>query len=190
MEGELRPLGCGESTSVGMLERWYKMGTLGLEDMTSKNTSHWYTILSFLLPLPPTPFLSPSLLLHSLTLGIVWTSLIDRARVTRASTVRNDHPREHHVANRPRRRCSRRGEIIEAATMANIHKFISSLPNGFNTRVEGTRGASCLVGRQWIATVYTSFFPLFSCMIFDFRFSISDSLLLFVYLLYLGSCAD
>ena len=74
-----------------------KMDTSLLEDMTSKNTSYWYTLLFFLLPLPPTPFLSPSLLLHPLTLGIAWTSLIDRARVTRANAFRHDDPREHRV---------------------------------------------------------------------------------------------
>jgi len=38
-------------------------------------------------------------------------------------------------------------EIIEAATMANIHKFISSLPNGYNTRV-GDKGSQLSGGQK------------------------------------------
>ena len=93
--------------------------------------------------------------------GIVWTSLIDRARVTRASAVWHDDPRGHHVGNRPRRRFPRRGEIIEAATMANIHKFISSLPEWLQHTRGGTRGASSLVGRNRELPSYVLLFFLY-----------------------------
>ena len=111
------------------------------------------------------PFLSPSLSLlsHSLTLGIVYILLIDRARGTRASAVWHDDPREHHVGILP--------QIIDATSMASIHKFISSLPNGLNTRVGGQGELAVL----WTETKNCHrMYLFFSCIFFcDFRFSIS-----------------
>ena len=123
-------------------------------------------------PLLSSPLLSP---LTFTDLGIVWTSLIDRARGTGASAVWHDDPQEHHVVNLPRRRCSRRGEIIEAATIANILKFISSLLNGCNTRV-GRQGEPAVL---WAETkdwhcMYIFFSFIFFCdfwfLIFDYYF--------------------
>ena len=150
-----------------------KMDPSLLEDMTSKNTSYWYILLFFLLPLLPSPLpLSPHI-------HLPWNSADfahrPRSRDKITDLVLFDDPGEHHVVNRPRHRFPRRGEIIEAATMANIHKFISSLPNGINTRVGG-QGELAL---WWSAETnnghrmyFFFFFSLF--VIFDFRFSIFD----------------
>ena len=123
---------------------------------------------SFSLPLP-----SPRSLAATFTYLVkVWTSLIDHACATRASAVWHDDPREHHVWNRPRRHFPRRGEIREAVTMANIHKFISSLPEWLQHTRGATRGAGCLVGRNKVLksyvllVVFLYFLSLF--LIFDF----------------------
>ena len=68
------------------------------------------SVHSPLLSLSPLP-LPLSLLSHSLTLGIVYILLIDRACETRASAVWNDDPWEHHVGNRPQdHRCYINGQ--------------------------------------------------------------------------------
>ena len=142
-----------------------------LEDMTSKNSSYWYTLLFFLLPLLPSPLpLSPHI-------HLPWNS-VDFAHRPRSGDkitdlVLFDDPWEYHVGKRRRHLFPCRGEIIEAATMTNIHKFISSLPNGFHTCVGQ---GSWLSGghNQTMAIVCTSFFFFFNSLfvIFDFRFSI------------------
>ena len=140
-----------------------------LEDMTSKNTSYWYTLLSFLLPLLPSPLpLSPHI-------HLPWNS-VDFAHRPRSGDkitdlVLFDDPGEHHVGNRPRHRFPRRGEIIEAATMANIHKFISSLPEWLQHTRGGTRRASSLVGRNKRNRMCLFFSFIFFCY---FRFTISS----------------
>ena len=155
-----------------------------LEDMTSKNASYWYTLLFFLLPLLPSPLpLSPHI-------HLPWNS-VDFAHRPRSGDkitdlVLFDDPWEHHVVNRPRHRFPRRGEIIEAATMANIHKFISSLPNGFNTRVgQGELTvwwAQSNNGHRMYFFFFFFFYSLF--VIFDFRFMNFNFRFLIFYLLF------
>ena len=133
--------------------------TVGGHDVKEYQLSVHSPLLSSFSPSYP----ALSLLSHSLTLGIVYILLIDRARGTRASAVWHDDPREHHVGILP--------QIIDATSMASIHKFISSLPNGLNTRVGGQGELAVL----WTETKNCHrMYLFFSCIFFcDFRFSIS-----------------
>ena len=94
------------------------------------------------------PFLPPSLSLlsHSFTLGIASSiALVRQEPVLFAMTIREGIM---WGSNRDAERFPRRGEIIEAATMANIYKFISLLPEWLQHTLGATRGAGCLVGRN------------------------------------------
>ena len=143
-----------------------------LEDMTSKNASYWYILLFFLLPLLPSPLpLCPHI-------HLPWNSVDSahrpRSRDKITDLVLFDDPWEHYVGNRPRHQFFRIGEIMEAARMANIHKFISSLPNGFNTRVGQGELTVWWAQSNNGHRMYFFFFFYSLFVIFDFRFSIFD----------------
>ncbi|KAI8056326.1 P-loop containing nucleoside triphosphate hydrolase protein [Gilbertella persicaria] len=112
------PSGCGKSTTIGMLQRWYDPIT-GTVRLDDNNVKNY-------------------------TLGNLrsHTSLVGQEPVlfdmTIAENIRFGVDEGKEVTQ----------EEIEAATKAaNIHKFISSLPNGYDTRV-GDKGSQLSGGQK------------------------------------------
>lgn len=112
------PSGCGKSTTIGMLERWYDCKA-GSVNVGGTNVKD-YQLLRGLRSSIALVGQEPVLFDMTIRENIMWGS------------DRDDVPLE---------------EIIEAANMANIHKFISSLPNGYNTRV-GDKGSQLSGGQK------------------------------------------
>ena len=110
--------GCGKSTIIGLLQRWYDAlsGTVGLDGQNVQN----YTL--------------DNLRSH---LGIVGQEpvLFD---MSIGDNIRFGVPENIKVTQY---------DIIKACTAANIHSFISSLPNGYDTRV-GDKGSQLSGGQK------------------------------------------
>lgn len=112
------PSGCGKSTTIGMLERWYDCAG-GAVTVGGHNVRD-YQLKRGLRANIALVGQEPVLFDMTIRENIIWGS--DRNDVTLE-------------------------EVIEAATMANIHKFISSLPQGYNTRV-GDKGSQLSGGQK------------------------------------------
>ncbi|ORX50946.1 P-loop containing nucleoside triphosphate hydrolase protein [Hesseltinella vesiculosa] len=110
--------GCGKSTSIGLLQRWYDpaSGTVALDNHNTK-----------------------SLALHNLRSHM---ALVGQEPVlfdmTIEENIRFGGHEDMELAV---------DDIVEACKQANIHNFISSLPNGYNTRV-GDKGSQMSGGQK------------------------------------------
>lgn len=110
--------GCGKSTTIGMLERWYDpiRGKVLLDDTNVKSYSV-HNLRSHMALVGQEPVLFDMTIGENVRFG-----------VPDASTVTQD-------------------EIEEACKAANIHNFVSSLPQGYDTRV-GDKGSQLSGGQK------------------------------------------
>jgi len=111
------PSGCGKSTTIGMLERFYDP-LAGTVSLGSQNVNS-YQLKDGLRKHLSLVGQEPILFDMSIRENILWGSS--------SESVTDD-------------------EIVQAAKMANIHEFILSLPNGYETNVG--KGGSQLSGGQ------------------------------------------
>jgi len=111
------PSGCGKSTSIGMLERWYDPLS-GTVKIDGKNTKNVY--LKSLRRHMALVGQEPILFDMSIRENLMFGS--DRDDITQE-------------------------EVEEAARMANIHTFVSGLPDGYDTRV-GDKGSQLSGGQK------------------------------------------
>jgi ABC-type multidrug transport system fused ATPase/permease subunit len=112
------PSGCGKSTTIAMLQRWYDC-TGGSVSVGGHNVQE-----------------------YQLTRGLrVNTALVGQEPVLFDTTIGKN------IAWGTDREDITLDEIIETAKTANIHTFISSLPDGYNTRV-GDKGSQLSGGQK------------------------------------------
>ncbi|KAJ3053457.1 Multidrug resistance protein 1 [Rhizophlyctis rosea] len=110
--------GCGKSTTIGMIQRWYDpvSGTVSVDGKNNKN----YQLKKGLRAHMALVGQEPVLFDMTIRENIVWGT--DREGITDA-------------------------ELEEVAHMANIHKFASELPQGYDTRV-GDKGGQLSGGQK------------------------------------------
>ncbi|KAI8991707.1 P-loop containing nucleoside triphosphate hydrolase protein [Mycotypha africana] len=112
------PSGCGKSTTIGMLERWYDP-LKGNVSLDEINTQHYslYNLRSHMALVGQEPVLFDMSISENIKFGVDDTKTVTEK------------------------------EIEAACSAANIHAFISGLPEGYNTRV-GNKGSQLSGGQK------------------------------------------
>ncbi|KAI9482877.1 MAG: P-loop containing nucleoside triphosphate hydrolase protein [Benjaminiella poitrasii] len=123
------PSGCGKSTTIGMLQRWYDPfgGRVSLDDhdlqsFTLRNLRSHMALVS------------QEPVLFDMSIGDNVRFGIDN----RYNTVKHEGGDDYLVSQE---------EVEDACRQANIHEFIASLPDGYNTRV-GDKGSQLSGGQK------------------------------------------
>ncbi|KAI9318133.1 putative ABC transporter protein [Dichotomocladium elegans] len=114
------PSGCGKSTTIGMLQRWYDPidGTVRLDDYDTKNFTLG-NLRSHMALVGQEPVLFDMSIGDNIRFGALEDN---QASVTME-------------------------QVTEACKAANIHQFVSELPNGYDTRV-GDKGSQLSGGQK------------------------------------------
>lgn len=158
------PSGCGKSTTIGMLERWYdcKEGTVSVGGHNVKD----YQLRVIYLLIYLFPFIV-FLIIQTKTYCYLQQGLRSNIALVGQEPVLFDMTIRENIMWGTDREDIKLEEIEEAATMANIHKFISSLPNGYNTRV-GDKGSQLSGGQKQRIAIVCLFTILILFILFIF----------------------